>query len=118
MRRGAGRQWLTSDEGLCALLGLPISRSGFRAAETVGHLRPSLLPVIRGGLGSLNPHALSTSPASHVPLSHSQLSRRDLTLYPETALICITQQQYPDHDLAYHEAGHAVAALVLGHKVE
>jgi ATP-dependent Zn protease len=29
----------------------------------------------------------------------------------------MTQQQYSDEDLAYHEAGHAVAALVLGHSV-
>ncbi|MBV9358771.1 MAG: hypothetical protein JO023_24965 [Chloroflexi bacterium] len=29
----------------------------------------------------------------------------------------MTQHQYSDEDLAYHEAGHAVAALVLGHSV-
>lgn len=30
----------------------------------------------------------------------------------------MTQPQYPDEDLAYHEAGHTVAALVLGRNVE
>jgi ATP-dependent Zn protease len=33
------------------------------------------------------------------------------------ALLSMTRQQYSDEDLAYHEAGHAVAALLLGHSV-